>query len=155
MEELEVEPQDGAGHGLISPTLDHSGNAWKVECKDNPRKVPRLTAQSFASSRVYHRDEISLLRSQLLRANAGLAENKCNRGRLRWRPESKTGKVCGVDHGSEGSESPPLDTRFDKAARRRHEKSANQIEPEDLFDSVNRMRLTIIRPLRDVLSDTF
>lgn len=59
-----------------------------------------------------------------------------------------------MDHGSEGSERRPVDTRFDKAARKRHEKSPNKIEPEDQFDSVNRMRPTIIRPLRDVLSDT-
>lgn len=103
-EELEVEPQDMSGHGWISHTLDHSETTWKGKRKDDPGKVPRLPARSFTSSRAYHLDEISLLKSQLCRAKAGLAENKCNRGRLRWGPESKTGKVGGVDHGSEGSE---------------------------------------------------
>ena len=145
-------------------TFDHSENTWKGKYEADPGKVPRLTARSFTTSRVYYRNEISSLKSQLRRAKSSLAENESNReihaadyvGGQNSKLEKLGEWITAAKDLNEvlRAERPPLDTSFDEAARKRYRKSPNKIKPEDLFDTVKGMKPAIIKPLRDVLSDT-
>lgn len=163
-EEFDVAPQNAVGHRWISHTFDHSTNTWKGKYEADPGKVPRLTARSFTTSRVYHRDLISSLKSQLRRAKASFAENESHReihaadhevGDQNIKLEKLVEWITAAKDLSEvlQAERPPLDKSFDEAARMRYKKSPNKIEPEDLFDTVTGMKPVILRPLRDVLSD--
>lgn len=163
-EKFDVEPQDGVGHRWISYTFDHSENTWKGKYEADPGKVPRLTARSFTTSRVYYRNEISSLKSQLRRAKEYLADNKSNRenhaadyiGDQNPKLEKLVEWITAAKDLNEvlRAERPPLDTSFDEAARKRYRKSPNKIKPEDLFDTVKGMKPAILKPLRDVLGDT-
>lgn len=164
-EGFDVEPQAGVGHRWISHTFDHSKNTWKGKYEADPGKVPRLTARSFTTSRVYYQDEISSLKAQLRRANASLAENESNReihaedyvGGQNPKLEKLVEWITAAKdlHEVLQVERPPLDTSFDEAARKRYRKSPNKITPEDLFDTVKGMKPAILKPLRDVLGDTY
>lgn len=163
-EEFHVEPQNGVGQRWSSHTFDYSNNTWKGKYEADPGIVPRLTARSFTSSRLYHHDKISSLKSQLSRAKVRLAENESAReinavddiGGQNLKLEELVEWITAAKDLSEvlQAERPPLDTSFDEVARKRYKKSPNKIEPEDLFDTVKGMKPVILRPLKDVLSDT-
>ena len=110
---------------------------------------------------MYHRDAISSLRSQLRRARASLAENESNatiyaqEGDLNPRLETLVAWITSSKDLIEllGAESPPLDTSFDEAARRRYHKPPNRISHDDLLDMVKVSKPELEAPLRMILMD--
>jgi len=159
--EYQVEPSDGVNDKWTSHTFDHGDNSWTGHYQAKPGKLPRLTARSFTTNRVYHRDTISSLRSQLRRAKASLAENeqktlelvenKAGPGNMKldnlvdWITASKNLQEI------LGAESPPLDKSFDEASRARYSKSPSKISPMDLLNMITVTNPELVEPMKYVL----
>ena len=157
--EYSVEPQDGVNCKWTSHSFDHISNSWTGSYEAKPGRIPYLTARSYTTNRVYHRDAISSLRSQLRRARASLAENESNStiyaqdGDQDPRLETLVAWITSSKDLVEllGAESPPLDTSFDEAARHRYQKPPNGICHDDLLDMVKVAKPELEDPLRMTL----
>ena len=158
-DDYNVEPQNGMNSKWTSHSFDHVTNSWTGDYEAKPGKIPYLTARSYTTNRVYHRDAISSLRSQLRRARASLAENESNatiyaqEGDLNPRLETLVAWITSSKDLVEllGADSPPIDTSFDEAARRRYQKPPNTISHDDLLDMVKVAKPEVEAPLRMIL----
>ena len=159
-EEYKVQPQNGINSKWISHSFDHTSNSWTGNYEAKPGKIPYLTARSYTTNRVYHRDAISSLQSQLRRARASLAENESNSAiygqDADQNPRLET-LVAWITASKDliellGAESPSLDTSFDEAARCRYQKPLNRKWHDDLLDMAKVVKPELEDPLKTILS---
>lgn len=160
-ESYEVTPQNGVASTWTSHTFDHAENSWTGTYEAKPGKIPYLTARSHTTNRVYHQKTISLLQTQLRNARLSLAANKTkseafgvdSSGDQNPRLESLVSWITASKDVGEllGTESPPLDTSFDEAARRRYQKAPQAVGHGDLLDMVTIAKPALVKPLKEML----
>jgi GTPase SAR1 family protein len=161
--EYQVDAQNGVNDRWTSHSFDYSSNSWTGYYEANPGKLPRLTARSYTTNRVFHRDTISKLRSDVRRARVRLAQNDAmlarhapaDSGNQNPKLEAFVSWITTAKDLVEvlGQKEPPLDLSFDEAARSRYAKQPRNVDQGDVFYMVKLVKPELVKPLRAVLMD--
>ena len=159
--EYQVDAQDGVNDRWTSRSFDYGSNSWTGYYEARPGKLPRLTARSYTTNRVIHRDAIARLRGDVRRARVRLAENDAMLalhappdGSQNPKLEALVGCIAAAKDLVEvlGQKEPPLDLSFDEAARSRYAKQPSIVGQADVLYMVRLAKPELERPLRAVLN---
>ena len=168
VEEFKVDAADTATARWVSKNPKPAEKAWVGRYEAAPGELPRLTAVSYTTNRVYYRDTIESLKQQrrenrddrakveIERVRAGLNEGGDG-------PNTKSRLDTIVQWITEGNdlcqdlrdERPPISWTNNEAARRRYRKGMKQLSSVSVLDLLAAAK--IIKPgfeeaLRDVFS---
>ncbi|KAF5021792.1 hypothetical protein F66182_6167 [Fusarium sp. NRRL 66182] len=165
-DEFWVTTHDGPTGSWLDYHWETSPRKWIGNYEGKPGKSPSLLAKSWTTNRVKYKNDIAKARRELRAFEATLAEKEKT-----W--EQKFSKIPATSktdtdrkleelvswietskHLAEilSQKSPPIDTGFNAAARRRYGKLPSQIGTEDLYEFVRAAALDfeLVKPLKRV-----
>ncbi|KAK3329985.1 hypothetical protein B0H66DRAFT_42662 [Apodospora peruviana] len=169
-EEFWVATEDGPTGSWGSYNFTANPRKWVGTYTGKPGKAPNLLAKSWTTNRVKYKDQITRVRRELRGFEATLDQKEVT-WKLRFdklatgqtgAPKTETDRkleelVSRIETSKHlveilSQKSPPMDTGFNVAARKRYAKLPTQIRVEDLYDFVRAASLEIdlLKPLRQV-----
>jgi hypothetical protein len=130
--------------------------SWTGKYEAEPGKRPQLHAISYVPNRVYHKEKIQNSKEEIAKIDMEMAKEAPTTGaNLNPKVEELMQWITSAKDLIEvlGQETPPLDTGFDKAARRRYRKEPSKADVDDLLDVVRVAKPAMEGPVRACLKE--
>jgi GTPase SAR1 family protein len=129
---------------------------WTGKYEAEPGKRPQLHAISYVPNFVYHKEKIQKSKKEIDKIEMEMAKEAPTTGaNLNPKVEELMQWITSAKDLMEvlGQETPPLDTGFDKAARRRYRKEPSKADVDDLLDVVRVAKPALEGPVRACLKE--